>query len=122
MPDSCFHRGPREWWFEPHSSTTGRGAILFFTGTFPSFSLGTGAGHHWLFEPNKNRPKEMSKEFQVRAKNMQVDSSEFDLQAAKEKQSEDCHDKNKTLLAHPEGNQQEIEKCRSNDGDATPDN
>ena len=55
----------------------------------------------------------MSTELEVRAKNMQVDSSEFDVQAGKEKQSWDCHDKTKTLLAHPEGNQQEIEKCRN---------
>ena len=52
---------------------------------------------------------------------VQGDSGEFDLQAAKEKQSGDCHDKNKTLLAHPEGNQQAIEKCRNIAGDATAD-
>ena len=50
---------------------------------------------------------------EVRAKNMQVGSGEFVVQSGKEKQSWDCHDKTKTLLAHPEGNQLEIEKCRN---------
>ena len=56
-------------WFEPQASTTRRGAILCFTGTFSSFSVRTGSGHHWLFETKKNRPKEMSTELKVRAKN-----------------------------------------------------
>ena len=63
----------------------------------------------------------MSTALEVRSQNMQVDSGEFDVQAGKEKQSWDCHGKTKTLLAHPEGNQQAIEKCRNIAGDATPD-
>ena len=61
----------------------------------------------------------MSTALEVRSQNMQVDSGEFDVQAGKEKQSWDCHDKTKTLLAQPEGNQQEIGKCRNIAGNAT---
>ena len=44
-----------------------------------------GGCHHYKFvEPKKNRPKGMSAVLEVRAKNMQVDSGEFDVQAGKE--------------------------------------
>ena len=112
MPDSCFLRGLREWWFEPRHRPRAR-CEFFKTETISSFSFRTGAGHHWLFEMSQHRPKEMSTELEVRAKNMQVDSGEFDVQAGKEKQSWDCHDKTKTLLAQPEGNQQAMKSVET---------
>ena len=43
---------------------------------------------------------------------MQVDSGEFDVQAGKEKQSWDSHDKTKTLLGNSARNRTVVEHCR----------